>query len=462
MAHKSSCAARIRTAAASEGRPVAAVVDAIVECCGVSRLRGQRLARGWTLQEAVDRLIDLCDTEGLERPRLDLDQLRAWETSSRRPRAQTIDLLCRLYQSDAAGLGLAGDYRPTSGSTASRFTAVATPSVHSQVLPTPAGDPLDVLVDAARRVVESTLASSTVSATQLEILDERMMDLRRSYVFTPPATMLLELLRDLDEVRLLSQERQPAHVQVRLSEMTALLSTLIADALMKLGRIQQAQRWYGTARTAADDSGNTDLRARVRVQAAMLPYYYGNLDRAVDLARQARLLNRNRPTATGAFAAAAEARALARQGNADGARAAIDNAQELFSRSRQGTADIDDAWAFPLRRLWLYLSGAYTYLGDTVQARHVQSQALPLYPDRTGIDPALLHLEEAMCLIHERSVTEACQLAGSTYLNVPVDHRTTLLGSRAQDVIDILPPNVQRGRAVRELGEILALPAGPR
>ncbi|TWF91276.1 hypothetical protein [Kitasatospora viridis] len=190
----------------------------------------------------------------------------------------------------------------------------------------------------------------------------------------------------------------------------------------------------------------------------MLPYYYGPLDSAIDLARQARLLNRGRPTATGALATAAEARALARRGNADEARTAIAQAQDLFDRCRHGPAD--DAWAFPERRLYLYLSGAYTYLGDTTRARAVQQQALLLYPDDTGIDPALLNLEEAICLAQERSLSEACQLAGRTYLQVPEAHRTSILGFRAQDVIGILPTTVRSARAVRELGEILALPSG--
>ncbi|MDH6579394.1 hypothetical protein [Kitasatospora sp. MAP5-34] len=467
MTHSPSCAKRIRHEADAEQWDIERIADTIESCCGVSRLRSHRLARGWTLSQAVTELQHLCDSLRLSAPSLNAEQLRAWEATPRRPRARTIDLLCRLYRTDAQGLGLTGNYRPggqasTSGAEVTLRAAAAT-GPQFRHPPVPAGqrtgDSLDALVDSARRAVERTLALTTVSVTQLEVLDERMMGLRRSYVVTPPAEMLTQLLEDLEEIRVLSGDRQPANVQLRLSEMTALVATLIADALMKLGRLHQSQRWYGTARAAADDSGNTELRARVRAQAAMLPYYYGPLDTAIDLARQARLLNRNRPTATGAFAAAAEARALARRGDAEGAHTAIRQAQDLFERCKHGRAD--DAWAFPERRLYLYLSGAYTYLGETSRARAVQQQAFRLYPDRTGIDPALLHLEEAMCLVRERSLAEACQLAGRTYLEVQEAHRTTILGSRVQDVIDILPSSLRSSRAARELGEILALPAGP-
>ncbi|WP_152646215.1 hypothetical protein [Streptacidiphilus albus] len=241
--------------------------------------------------------------------------------------------------------------------------------------------------------------------------------------------------------------------------MTAVLSTLVADALMKLGRLRQAHGWYGTARTAADDSGNMTLRARVRVQAAMLPYYYGPLDAAVALAREAGHLTRGRPSPTAAFAAAALARALAQRGDAPGAAQAIHHARQLLEHCDAGSDQ--DAWAFPPRRLLLYISGAHTALGQTRQARDAQAQALALYPDHTGIDPALLHLEAAICLATERSPGEACQLAAATYLQVPGDHRTPILSARARHVIEAIPPAMRTSRPVRELGEILALPPGP-
>jgi hypothetical protein len=122
--------------------------------------------------------------------------------------------------------------------------------------------------------------------------------------------------------------------------------------------------------------------------------------------------------------------------------------------------DEADAFAFPYRRLLLYLSGALTALGRTAQARAVQEEAVALYPTRTGIDPALLRLETAICLAREHSAAEACQLAGATFLRVPVGHRTPILEERARHVLGVLPPAAKRAREARELTEILALPAG--
>ncbi|MFE2724075.1 tol-pal system YbgF family protein [Kitasatospora sp. NPDC059327] len=434
----------------------------IVSCCDVSWLRAHRLGRGWTLRQAVDELVQLCERLGLVRPNVDPDQLGAWETG-RTPRGGTLDLLCRLYEADAQGLGLAGDYRTASCPGADAAGPATGPGNLLVPRPVPWSAPSDAfhdLVDSYRRKVEATLASTTASVTQLEVLDEQIMDLRRTYVASPPSQMLARLVQLLEEVRLLAANRQPAVVQSRLSEMIAVLATLVADALMKLGRLDQARLWYGTARSAADDSGSGELRAHVRVQAAMLPYYYGPLERAVSLTREARLLNRGRATAAGAFAAAAEARARARQGDVEGARTAIAQAHDLFDRCPPSAPD--DAWAFPRRRLLLYLSGAHTALGEVQDARQAQDEALSLYPDHSGIDPALLALEHAMCLAQEHDATEACELARHTVLAVPEAHRTEILGVRAQEVINILPARVRATRAVRELGEVLALPTGKR
>lgn len=448
--HGLSCARRIRVAKEAAGWTCARIAGEIRQCCGVSPLRAHRLARGWSRDGVVDHLVALADRLGVAAPRADANQLGEWELGRHEPRRATLELLCGLYECSAYDLGFGS--QPSSalpGTWGQRRTV----GPKAQSAP---DDPLTDQVEAARRSVDRTLALSTISASQMDLLEGRIAEVRQQYLYQPPTYMLRSLLGELEEVKSLSADRQPASVQVRLSEMTAVLATLIADSLMKLGKLVPSRRWYDTAQSAADDSGNLELRARVRAQRAMLPYYYGPLEGAVTLGREARLLSQGRPSATAAFAAAAEARALARQGSAPAARAAIATTQRLYEQCDHGNPD--DAFAFPERRMLLYLSGAFTALGRSSQARRFQEQALALYPARTGIDPALLHLEAAICLAHDHSPTEACQLAGSTVLQVPAEHRTHILQERAHDVLDALPPRIRSGRAARELTDVLALP----
>lgn len=445
--HGRACVGRLRRTPAvlDGGHP--ALVAALQNCCRISALRAHRQANGWSRPETITRLVALATQRGEPPFKGTRELLRTWEDLGVQPRERALKLLCELYQAAPAGLGLA-----SSGSAAAVFHVMA-PARPEQA------NPVQDLAERTRRAINRTIAATTVSPGELDLLDERLHTARCLYVTAPPEQMIRHLLGDLNDIQALAAERQPAAAQSRLSELTAIASTLVADAMMKLGRLAEAQRWYGTARLAADDSGNPELRARVRVQTAMLPYYYGPLQVAAQLAREARLLSRGRPGPTAVFAVAAEARALARLGDRDGAKAAIRLAQDLFEHSQTGHPD--DAWAFPERRLWLYLSGALTALGETSQAQHAQQQALALYPEgHAGIDPALLHLEEAMCLVLEHSPAEALQLAVHAYGEVPGPHRTAILGARARDVIDILPARLQSGRPARQFKEMLALPPG--
>ncbi|MFE7043634.1 helix-turn-helix domain-containing protein [Streptomyces atratus] len=456
--HRPSCAKRLRVDSIRQGEPFNEIAQTIHDHCAVSRLRAQRLARGLTLKNAAEGLNSLGAGRG-DAPRVDGDQLGHWETD-RQPRPATVGLLCEFYECTPQDLGFGYTAAAIPTSSPALVLAGQPPSLPVALREPFAADSLEQQVDAARRSVDRTLAVGTVSATQLDLLDEQVLWSREQYVYTPPAPMIKTLLGHLSEVEDLAGHRQPAAVQVRLSELTAMLSTLMADALMKLGHLTRSQSWYATARNAADDSGNTELRARVRAQAAMLPFYYGPLEAAVSLSREARIICRGRPSATAAFASAAEARALAKLGDAEGAEAALRYAAAAFEQSGAGGPTDNDAFGFPERRFRLYESGTLTALGRTGQARRVQEAALHLYPKRTGIDPALLNFEAALCLAHERNPTEACQLASATYLRIIPEHRTPIVEERAREVIGALPPGAQTGRAARELREILALPPG--
>ncbi|MEU0990628.1 hypothetical protein ABZ347_28720, partial [Streptomyces sp. NPDC005953] len=231
--HPASCAQRTREQAPTNGWSVEQTATAIATCCSVSPLRAHRFARGWTLQDAIDAYRTMVqNTPGAAR--VDQEQLRIWETrAERRPRAQTIDLLCRLYETSAEGLGLSGNYTRTTTPTSAISPLPARRSIHpSGPHLAPDIDALDRVLDQARHDVDRTLARATVSTIQLDLLDERLLELRRQYLVTAPVTMLGQLLPELHEIQLLAAERQPATVQMRLSEMTAVLATLIADALM--------------------------------------------------------------------------------------------------------------------------------------------------------------------------------------------------------------------------------------
>jgi tetratricopeptide (TPR) repeat protein len=292
--------------------------------------------------------------------------------------------------------------------------------------------------DGLRLVVDQTLSRCTVTPARVELIEERVADRIRTYTTTPPAVALAEIAPGLLELQAISAERQPAAVQARLSESSAVLGLLTADALMKLGEIGRANTWFMTARMAADDSSNRQLQAAARAQHAMLPYYYGDLDKTISLARSAQELLSDTACDATALAAAAEARALARLGDREGAAQAMNKAQRL-TEALPNTAS-EEAFRFSARRLLLYMSGTLTYMGRVTRARRIQDEALQLYQETAVvIDPALIQLDTALGYAMSGSADDGCRLAEHVLESLPGEHLTRIVATRACDVLDALP-----------------------
>jgi transcriptional regulator with XRE-family HTH domain len=310
-------------------------------------------------------------------------------------------------------------------------------------------------LDRVRLRVDRTIASGSVSINRLALIEERVADHVVGYTRTSPLSALNALAPDILEVEALASERQPASVQARLSEAISVLSLLNADALMKLGEINRARYWYGTARLAADDTPNLPLRASVRAQEAMLPYYYGQVEHTVRLAREAQALLPNIRSNATALAAAAEARALARLGDSIAAEHALNRAQSFVEALDGSTGD--EAFQFNEKRLLLYMSGTLTYIGQLTRAQRVQNEALKRYAQNPHIviDPALIRLDQAIGQAAGGHADDACALAIRVISQLPAEHRTKIVVARARDVVTTVPSSHRDRTAVSDLRELV-------
>ncbi|GII91506.1 helix-turn-helix domain-containing protein [Sinosporangium siamense] len=470
--HSPACARRWREQAGHRQWSLWQTAQAIHGCCCVSLLKAHRLARGWSARKAVQELEDLCERDELGSPRASIDLLNAWENNRARPRPQTIDLLARLYRANAVRLGLAGDYCDDSGGAK---VMVVSRQDGQEDLPYPVtqwereGDTerralfhqallgggmvlngrLLVEVDNTRQAIDRALAGSTVSEEQLDGLDEQVLNYRRQYIKSAPLPMLYRLMLEISDVRRMTVVRQPAVAQRRLLNATTMLALLSADALMKLGDTRLAHAWYATARTASDDLGDLRLRALVRAQHAMLPYHYGDLAETLRLAREARMLAGSAPSSPAALGAAAEARALAKLGDHRAARVALAEAEQIFARMPRSGLD-HLAFVFSERRLEFYRTGTLIELGELTCIP--DPEALGPYT----IDPVLILLEQASHIFREGHAEEACGLALQAMLQVPPEHRTSIVVTRARALLGALPVERRRSGAARKLAEVLA------
>ncbi|MCW2882578.1 MAG: hypothetical protein JWQ95_6678 [Sphaerisporangium sp.] len=481
--HSPACARRWREQAVSRQWSLWQTAQAINSCCGVSLLKAHRLARGWSARQAIEELERVCESHSLGLPRASIDLLNAWENNRARPRPQTIDQIARLYSANAVRLGLAADYcddgdGPNVVVVAPAHVIPNDDAAPQSRLPAPdledeadrralfhhallsSGLPLNgrllAEVERTRQDMDRTLAAGTVSEDQLDRLDEQVLRYRREYIKSAPLPMLYRLMLEIADVRRLVSSRQPAVTQRRLLNATTMLALLSADALMKLGDTRQAHAWYGTARAASDDMGDVRLRALVRAQEAMLPYYYGDLTETVRLAREARMLAGSAPSTPAALGAAAEARALARMGEHQAARVALAEAERIFSRMPREGAD-HLAFRFSERRLQFYRMGTLIELGEAEQVQEWISRSASPYT----IDPALVLLDQAAHVARDGGYDEACRLAEQALTHVPPEHRTSIVVTRARALLSTVPRGERRTPAARHLHDLL-VEAGPQ
>lgn len=377
---------------------------------------------------------------------------RAAEITKGARQVTAYDVLERI----AVGLGIPrawmGLGQDATGDTGPSFVREMEGSADLPISGRPAGGRPDEVITALARLrtgLDEALASSTVAPQQLDLIEEAAGEHMRIYPAAPPRVMLSRLAAECVEVQILSRRRQPAAVQLRLSGAAALLATMCADALMRLGNVGEARLWYRTAIHAADDSSNSRLRVLVRAQAAMLPYYFGDPQQTVVLAEAALAVTAT-PSSSAALAAAGRARALARLGSAEQARQAIVQARQMFDQV--GDDDSDTAFRFPMKRMLFYLSGASTWLGDTSEAYRVQDEAVRLYGPSPSvpIDPAFLALDRSMCLARDRRAAEAAESALDAVATLPEAQRTEIVLTRASDVVSAIPVR-HRGSETTEL-----------
>jgi hypothetical protein len=105
---------------------VSRIAADIAAQCEVTRLRAYRLARGWTVPQAVSAFHAMCRREHIKGRGLTPRSWMEWEAGGR-PSLDYQDLLSRLLKASPISLGWATDYSPT-GPVRSRGT-MATPAL---------------------------------------------------------------------------------------------------------------------------------------------------------------------------------------------------------------------------------------------------------------------------------------------------------------------------------------------
>jgi tetratricopeptide (TPR) repeat protein len=295
-------------------------------------------------------------------------------------------------------------------------------------------------VDRIRSRVDEALLSGTVSAALLDRWEQGALSYGRQYMTVPPLRLLCDVLLDLAEVRRMWAERQPLNVSERLCRLASQLAGIAGIAMLDLGDHRLARSLFRTARTAADETGDRQLRAWVAVRESLVPLYFGDPREAADLAAAAADLAGRHSCPAAVMAPVVRARAQARlitPGQSRG-RAALERARASLDHALDALADLspekraDTALGYTERQLHFHAGDILVTLGDWQAAHRAFGRANELYASTEVLDRALVAFGQARCLLAADEPDQALALGRDVLTGLPAEHRTAVIGQVAR------------------------------
>ncbi|MEW9532844.1 XRE family transcriptional regulator [Microbispora sp. NPDC049125] len=336
------------------------IAQEIRACCGHSPLKSHRLAKGWTIERAVESFHEMCAREGLGARGLTIRSWIEWE-GEHLPSADYQDLLCRLFLTGPVQLGFARAY----GSAGEP----ARPPFNQQA----------VVINVARESLSHAGAAhlSDVSAMSLEHLDGEIRRLASEYVYADPLPLFRTMLQLRDDIfRLLDGHVRPGQA-AQLMLFAGQVCGLLANASLDMGDRAAAMTQAKAAWTYASVIDHHPLRAWVRGLQAMISYWNGCAAIAGDLARDGQ---RYAPSRT-AFARLASIEALASA--AMGAEAqtlrAVGGAWDRKGDYDEIHDGVGGEFHFDMAKHFYLAAGAYVHLRHADAAITCADQAISLY-----------------------------------------------------------------------------------
>ncbi|HLM63765.1 MAG TPA: hypothetical protein VK306_05670 [Acidimicrobiales bacterium] len=274
------------------------------------------------------------------------------------------------------------------GSPGSAAAIVPPPPVLHADLPSPLGDRVSSLerqvAMSSRRALRFTSYAESRNAgpEAVEQLGAEIGELAADYIRVPISTIMTDLVAAQDSVFTLLEGRQRAADTLELYMLASVASGLLAKASHDLGKWRDAMTQARTMYVCADNADHLGLRVWSRGLQSLIAYWAGRPQEAVRYARAGTMIMGDDVRGTvAAWLPALEARALAQQGNAMEARAAVRRA--LAAREALLPDELDrigGLLTFPVAKQHYYAAGAYVALdgGHDEAADHAAS-ALDLY-----------------------------------------------------------------------------------
>ncbi|NDU71297.1 XRE family transcriptional regulator [Actinomadura sp. DSM 109109] len=328
----------------------------------------------------------------------------------------------------------------------------------------------DVKRRAALRLLAALGAGTTVPPGALEeILSgidralDRPVDLDeweraiREYGFLINRQPVGSLINDLtaDIIGIGELLRHDSGQRSDLLRISAGLSSLLAIEFGDIGNRRGARLTWGTARRAADASGDRDLRVWIRAREAEEAFWFGLSPQEIGArTAEAIAIAGGRPGGGLPRAYAVRASVAAEQGDQATARRTMDDLSKVFESLPESVTEDPATFGWSEARFRWNEAYIYTLMGDP-RAGQAVDDARGLYPPGTLGPIANLKVIEAMSAVHGGEVEAGLDQTLATLHDLPVSPaRRRMTGQ----ILHTLP---ERARALPAACELRALTTTP-
>lgn len=376
-------------------------------------IRARREGKGWTQQELADGIARAAWDQHRRQVGVNADMVSKWERAAKTPSPFYRRLL-------SAVLG-----------------TVAVSPAHSTHTFEPANDNgFDSPAEVAERM--AWLASSPTSAEQLNALEGFIDVIVDDYETAGPSKLIGASTRRRRQIEHQLRTPQPPGRQQRLFRVAGRLSGLLGYMSVNLGRFKLADAYCAEAFALAGYADDLELQAWSRGTASLSAYYAGDYRAALATAQDGQRYARGGPQAI-RLAINGEARALARLGDARGARNAVELAYTTASRcdTTPGITSCISFGPYGHARTAANAATVHVDLGDHAQVEQHAAAALPACEASKSVwSQSLIRLDVARSLIEiAHPQVERASALVSEALTISADRPITSVLQRSNDFL---------------------------
>ncbi|MER5645860.1 helix-turn-helix transcriptional regulator [Streptosporangium sp. NPDC002524] len=300
----------------------------------------------------------------------------------------------------------------------------------------------------------------SVGASALSEWEETVWEYGLQMTHRPPAKVIADL--SLDYVAF--QQVVPAHTSARDMDrwyrVNARFAFIMADALGSAGHARDSRHWWGSARRAAEQTGDHHVLAMAHASEAVQGLYEDRpLALVMSRADDALALTNGQPCLATARALGARAHALTLIGDHASAYASLDRQADVFE-ALPGSVTQDqlsmDGW--PEFRLLHTRSLIYAMSGHPA-AESAQREALAAHPAGRPRQTVQVRLHEVITAVRDGDIEERLEQAHRMVRTLGQNANQFVLRT-ARSVADAIPSAEQSRSAVIDYRRQLALPRG--